>query len=206
MANASPKNHGQDHGFLGALAACPTIPKHPYNKIRELWHRQQTNPTKANENKSEWTLLTDIDNQTFTRDFLTEEDHDLDEEEADLQKCLNWSSFDANLNLLLIRMPALLPHENAAHVFNEIFLEAVQPIRSLRLLGSTTYCGPNGEGGKQAAFSYAPRRLPPGRSRHWPSVVIEVSCSESGQENEVKLGTDVLFWLSAVSFWGTVGC
>ena len=30
-------------------------------------------------------------------------------------------------------------------------------------------------------------------------MVIEVSCSESGQENEVKLGTDVLFWLSAVS-------
>ena len=197
-ANASPKSHGQDHGFLGAFAACPTIPKHPYNKVRELWHRQLTNPTKANAYKSEWTLLTDIDNQTFTRDFLTE-DLDQDEEEADLQKCLNWSSFDANLNLLLIRMPALLPHENVAYVFNEIFLEAVQPIRSLRLLGSTTYCGPNGEGGKQAAFSYAPRQLPPGRSRHWPSVMIEVSYSESGPENEVKLGTDVLFWLRAIS-------
>lgn len=104
MANASPKNHGQGHGFLNALAACPTIPKHPYNKGRELWHRQQTNSTKANEYKSEWTLLTDIDNQTFTRDFLTE-DLDQDEEEADLQKCLNLSSFDAK------SQPP--PHQNA---------------------------------------------------------------------------------------------
>ena len=185
-------------GFLGALAACPTIPKHPYKEKAELWHRQQINPTKANEYKSEWTLLTGIHNQTFTRDFLTE-NHDQEEEEADQQKCLNWSSFDANLNLLLIRMPALLPHESAAHVFNEIFLDAVQPTGleySLQLLGSTTFCGPNGA--KQAGFSYSPRWLPP-RSRDWPSVVIEVSCSESGLENEAKLGTDVLFWLGAVS-------
>ena len=100
----------------------------------------------------------------------------------------NHSSFDANLNLLLIRMPALLPHESAAHVFNEIFLDAVQPTGlkyRLQLLGSTTFCGPNG----------SPRWLPP-RSREWPSVVIEVSCSESGLENEAKLGTDVLLFFS----------
>lgn len=44
-------------------------------------------------------------------------------------------------------MPALLPHESAAHVFNEIFLDAIQPTGlkySLQLLGSTTFCGPNG--------------------------------------------------------------
>lgn len=208
-ANTSPINHAQDQGFfLAPLAACPTIPKHPYNKLAELWHhhRQQEIPTKPSEYNSEWTLLTDLDNETFTRDLLTsKEDADEANQQEEEEDFLNWSSYDPTLHLLLIRTPALRPHEQAAATLNTLFLDAVAPTGlkyELDFLGRTTfYNGSGGEkgGAKQADYSFAPRlhgSLPPeGRLREWPSLVIEVSYSNSAEENRAKLESDAVFWL-----------
>ncbi|KAH8690480.1 hypothetical protein BGW36DRAFT_56109 [Talaromyces proteolyticus] len=45
---------------------------------------------------------------------------------------------------------------------------------------------------KRADESYLPKRMPKGRSRKWPTLVIEVGYSESHQ----KLVGDVSWWLS----------
>lgn len=51
----------------------------------------------------------------------------------------SWSTFDAKLKLLLVIMPNSEQHGLAAHVLEEIFLDAVQEIgmkRSLKKTGS----------------------------------------------------------------------
>lgn len=159
-------NPEDENSFLGTLAACPTIKKHPYSKVRELWDRRIAQMRECeNEFESEWILLTDINNQTFTRDFLND---DLDSSSSSSSSIpITWSTFDPKLNLLLIRMSNLAPHERAAATFNELFLDAVKPTGlkySLNFLGKTAFCGANGA--KRGDFSYAPHAA---RLREWPA-------------------------------------
>ena len=185
MDSDSPINSSEDEdGYLSVLAACPTIEKCPYSNRQEIFHRRQAG---ISEGESEWILLTDIDDQTFTRDFLFDVDND--HPQPELSK--NWSTFDSKLKLLLARMPVSEPHEQVAQVFGEVFLEAVEKVgmkRSLSKTGGKT-CKDTG-GGKQAELSYLPRRLPRGRSRRWPSMVLELAFSEK----EPKLMSDICFW------------
>ena len=198
MDSDSPINSPEDEdGYLSVLAACPTIEKCPYSNRQEIFHRRQAG---ISEGESEWILLTDIDDQTFTRDFLFDVDNDgqLDQHHHENRDdhpqpewSKNWSTFDSKLKLLLARMPVSEPHEQAAQVFEEVFLEAVEKIgmkRSLSKTGSKT-CKDTG-GGKQADLSYLPRRLPRGRSRRWPSMVLELAFSEK----EPKLMSDIRLW------------
>jgi hypothetical protein len=130
---------------------------------------------------SEWVLFTGIDKRTFSHDFNT----------TDEDRSLNWNSFDSSLNLLLARM-ALAPHEEAVRSFDQLLLEALRPMGlddALYLLGSATNKTP--AGAKQADSQWSPRRAPPGRSRHQPSVVLEVALSETLS----KLTSDVRYWL-----------
>ena len=193
--------------FLGIVAACPTIDKCPYNNRQEIFHRRQAG---ISEGESEWILLTDIDDQTFAREFLLDLEFDLDDDDDDddddqhhhenqhndykqSEFPLFWSSFDANLNLLLVRMPILKTHEVAAYTFNQLFLDAVAPTGlkyELVFTGSMTCYGEKGR--KQADCSYLPYRVPRGRSRDWPSVALEMAFSENGS----KLMSDVRFWLN----------
>lgn len=199
----SPIDNSEHDGFLDIVAACPTIEKCPYNNRQEIVHRRQAG---INEGESEWILLTDIDDQTFAHDFLLDLEFDMDDDDDDQHHHenqhnnykqseipLSWSSFDANLNLLFVRMPILKPHEVAAQTFNELFLDAVAPTGlkyELDFTGSMTCYGEKGR--KQAEYSYLPYRVPRGRSRGWPSVVLEIAFSENGS----KLMSDVRFWLN----------
>lgn len=183
---------GDEDGYLRTLVACPTIEKCPYSNRQEISRRRLAGGSEC-EWESEWVLLTDIDSQTFTRDFLNSDDNDNDDQH---ELPITWSTFDATLKLLLIRIPRSEPHEVAAHLFEEVFLDAVQDVgmkRSLIKTGSVT-CISTG-GGKQADLSYSPLRLPRDRSRDWPSVVLEVAFAES-KMGQVKLMSDVRFWLN----------
>lgn len=48
---------------------------------------------------------------------------------------------------------------------------------------------------KQGDHGWGPIRPPPGRSRKWPTVVLEGASSASESESRVKLQSEVRFWL-----------
>lgn len=135
---------------------------------------------------SEWILFTGIDEETFTRDFLktTEEPSDL-----------NWTSFDSSVNLLLARI-LLRPHVVATQTFHQLLLDALRPMGldgALQVLPQITDQTPIGA--KQGDGEWAPRRVLPGRSKHRPSVVLEVALSQPRS----KLASDVRYWLHSSS-------
>ncbi|RMJ24623.1 hypothetical protein PHISP_04504 [Aspergillus sp. HF37] len=185
--NTDFDSHGYDNGgFLADLQ--PPIKRYPFEGRQQFidtwkaeWRRQQNAPTDSD--VSEWILFTNVDKRTFTQDFL-------DPSEPWTEIC--WSSFDASQALLLVKMPNAPPHEVAAALFNNLFFEAVEPTGlkyALRYLKSATFHGSSGS--KEADFSWAPKRTPPGHSQDWPTVVLEVAYSET----KSKLMSDVRFWL-----------
>lgn len=173
-------------GFLGDLQ--PSIKRYSYKGKQQfastLNKEFNGKASDSIENMSEWVLFTGIDEETFVQDFLNSAD------ETD-EWTENWTSFDSSHNLLLIRIP-LSPHEVAADTFKKLLLFALQPMgleNALQRLSRTDTEGPSGR--KQADGSWAPRRVPIGRSRNWPSVVLEVALSEA----QSKLSSDVRYWL-----------
>lgn len=182
-----------DHGtgFLGDLE--PSIKRFPYQGKRqfnnvmnqEFERRAQSND--PIEKWSEWVLFTDLDEKTFTRDFLNsaDETHQINDWTT------NCPSYDSSLCLLLTKM-RLSPHEVASEVFETLLFSALQPMglhRAVRHLRSTTVEGTSGR--KEPDGSWAPYRLPRGHPKNIPTVVLEAALSET----QSKLSSDVRFWL-----------
>lgn len=175
-------------GFLGHLASC--IQRYPYRGRQQFLvdfeaerHRHRTN---TSGHVSEWFLLTGVDNHIFRSEFIDPVDQNT--------PWTSWDSYDAHLQLLLVRMTKSPAHETASVTFHDIFLEAVEPTglkRSLREIGSATHFA--SLSAKEPDQAWRPHRLPLNRSRDWPSVVVEVAYSET----ESKLGSSVRFWMRA---------
>jgi hypothetical protein len=186
--NTDLDSHAYDNGGFLADIASP-IKRYPFEGRQQFldtwkaeWHRQQNAPTGTSD-ASEWILFTNVDKRTFTQDFL-------DPPEPWTET--SWSSFDASQDLLLVKMPNAPPHEVAAATFNNLFLDAIEPTGlkyALRNLKSAAFHGSSGS--KEAGFSWAPKRTPPGHSRDWPTVILEVAYSET----KSKLMSDIRFWL-----------
>lgn len=172
-------------GFLADLGA--PIRKYCYegrerfNNILEMeLQRCQNAPA---EDMSEWVLFTGVGEATFAQDFL---------DPATPWTDAGWSSFDASQSLLLASMPNSRPHEAAAAAFGNLFLDAVQPTGLKYALSDWRSATVKGENtAKQPDNAWAPRRPPPGHSRDWPTLVVEIAFSETSS----KLGSDVRFWL-----------
>ena len=175
-------------GFLGHLAPC--IQRYPYRGRQQFLvdfeaerRRHQTN---TSGHASEWFLLTGVDDHIFRSEFIDAVDQNT--------PWTSWDSYDAHLQLLLVRMTKSHAHETASITFHNMFLEAVEPTglkRSLKdILGATHFAS---LGAKEPDQAWRPHRLPSNRSRDWPSVVVEVAYSE----NESKLGSSVRFWMRA---------
>lgn len=172
-------------GFLGDLA--PPIKKYTYRgrkQFLDTWEmelgRQQTDP---DGDVSEWVLFTNVDERTFVQDFL---------DPSTPWNEIFWTSYDASLALLLVNMPISQTHEVAATNFHDLLLEAVEPMglkHALRKLGGATCKGSSGQ--KNPDFSWGPSRLPRGRSKDWPAVILEGAFSEGPS----KLMSDIRFWL-----------
>ncbi|KAL4735574.1 hypothetical protein BDV11DRAFT_195655 [Aspergillus similis] len=106
----------------------------------------------------------------------------------------SWSSYDPELEFLLVRMVKYAAHESAAERFNFLLLEATGPVgmsRALHLFGSATHTATMGS--KEPDKAWKPKNLPRGRSLDWPSAVLEIAYSAT----KVKLQTDVRYWLRA---------
>lgn len=175
-------------GFLGHLASC--IQRYPYRGRQQFLvdfeaerHRHRTN---TSGHVSEWFLLTGVDNHIFRSEFIDPVDQNT--------PWTSWDSYDAHLQLLLVRMTKSPAHGTASMTFHNIFLEAVEPTglkRSLKEIGSATHFA--SLSAKEPDQAWRPHRLPFNRSRDWPSVVVEVAYSET----ESKLGSSVRFWMRA---------
>ncbi|PKY07531.1 hypothetical protein P168DRAFT_316031 [Aspergillus campestris IBT 28561] len=185
-------------GFLGHLAFLPvgreehasSIQHYPYRGRKQFLIDFETerhhHRTDAGGDYSEWFLLTGVDSHIFENEFLEPVDQST--------PWTSWSSYDAHMQLLLVRVTKSPAHEIASMTFNAVFMEAVEPTglkRSLIQIGSTTHFA--SLGAKEPDQAWRPHRLPPSRSRDWPSAVIEVAYSET----EAKLGSDVRFWMRA---------
>lgn len=127
--------------------------------------------------------LPGTDEWSFRRSFL-------DSDDKTIQR--RWSSYDSSLNLLLARLPTSRPHEIALHEFDTCLLDSIKPMGlcgSLRKFGSATVRAESGSS-KQPDLQYLPKRLPPGRTKQWPTMAVEIAYSEATS----KLLSDTRFW------------
>ncbi|KAJ5239670.1 hypothetical protein N7468_004289 [Penicillium chermesinum] len=133
---------------------------------------------------SEWVLFTKVKKQVFSRDFLNCDECFLDR---------RWTSYDSFSQLLLAKMPPSSPHETAARTFEREFWRRLEPMGLVRCIRSEGSAAQEAEDGsaKQPDCQFFPKRLPKGRSRSWPTLVVEVGYSESPS----KLMSDTRFWL-----------
>lgn len=94
-------------GFLGDLTH-PTspIPKYTYQG-KEQFLKDFKHALNTMQPYSEWLLLTSVTNEIFHADFLESEEHPFS----------NVSSYNKQLETLLLRMDVSKPHEAAVHEF-----------------------------------------------------------------------------------------
>ena len=167
------------NAWLGELS--PNIKRYQYDqkkKLQEAINIEYHRLLQRDKNASEW-LLFEINEETFSRDFLNLEDK------------TPWSSFSKRESLLLVKMMTK-EHGAAIGAFHDALILALAPMglgKALQLYSSATVEGD--ERSKQGDNAWGPIRAPRGHNRDWPTVVLEVAVSE----NQPKLQSDVRFWL-----------
>ncbi|KAL4782809.1 hypothetical protein BJX76DRAFT_368903 [Aspergillus varians] len=169
-------------GFLGCLT--PSVVQHYPYRGKEQFLDDFQHAIDATSHTTEWFLVTGVNSEIFTREFL----------ESDNRPFSSWCSYDAELELLLLRMIKSAAHEAAAEAFQTMLIEAIAPTgmsHSLQALGGATRFAIIGN--KEPDKSWVPFRIPRGRSNNWPSVVLEVAYSET----TAKLQSDIRYWLRA---------
>lgn len=165
--------------WLGELS--PSIKRYRYEQkkqLQEVFDIEYNRLLQREKNSSEW-LLFEIDEETFSHDFLNLEDE------------TSWSSFSKPESLLLIKMMTK-EHSAAIGAFNNALIAALVPMgleMALQPYPSATV--ESDERSKQGDNAWGPIRAPRGHDRDWPTVVLEVAVSE----NQSKLQSDVRFWL-----------
>ena len=167
------------NAWLGELS--PNIKRYQYDqkkKLQEAMNIEYHRLLQRDKNASEW-LLFEINEETFSRDFLNLEDK------------TPWSSFSKRESLLLVKMMTK-EHGAAIGAFHDALILALAPMglgKALQLYSSATVEGD--ERSKQGDNAWGPIRAPRGHNRDWPTVVLEVTVSE----NQPKLQSDICFWL-----------
>jgi hypothetical protein len=131
-------------------------------------------------------VFTEIDEPTFTRDFLNP---------TEKSAIKSWRMYSPSLRLLTIIMetPA---HAQAAHKFSILLLRSLEPTGlrdELQEFGTSSVEGATRN--KRPDMAWGPMRPPKRRSRKWPSVVLETAVSERKRH----LQSDVDFWLNESS-------
>ncbi|KAL2849943.1 hypothetical protein BJY01DRAFT_245739 [Aspergillus pseudoustus] len=171
-------------GFLGNLVPSD-LPHYAYTNRSQFEHDFQEAFDEFGET-NEYFLVTGVTPEIFDLVFLPTE------EEGSF--FARWTSFDPELQRLLVRMGTSSAHENAAEEFSDALTTALARIgmrREIQRIGTAMHEAPTGR--KQADKAFRPTRLPRGRFRDWPTVVVEVAYSESIS----KLQSDVRYWTRA---------
>ncbi|BCS26771.1 uncharacterized protein APUU_51482A [Aspergillus puulaauensis] len=188
IVNGGAENTINDpgRGFLGNLTPS-VIPHYAYRGREQFlcdynaFSEQFNNPPNC---ADQWFIVTGVNKRIFDSNFRDPETGPFS----------NWCSYDTALELLLVRMPRSTTHSIASRTFHQVLLEALEPLRmgrALTCIGGGSHFGDMG--GKGPDDAWRPIQLPPGRSRAWPAVVLEVALSEI----QAKLCSDVRYWLRA---------
>lgn len=113
---------------------------------------------------------------------------EVDKHEEDLPGRLDYCVLSETL---VLKMPGM-PREEAADKLGTLLMFQAQEkgiFRLVRQWGATRMKTP--ERRKEADRSWAPKKLPPGRTTQWPTVVLEVAYGESGE----RVKRDIAWWL-----------
>ncbi|EAW21131.1 uncharacterized protein NFIA_062920 [Aspergillus fischeri NRRL 181] len=130
----------------------------------------------------DWIVFSNVSETIFERDF---------QEETDLSK--QWKSYNRSRQLLFVEIARGTPeHTEATQTFNYILKEAVDRMGLSTVLRNFSDTMIQGDDcAKVPDNGWGPRRPPAGRSRKWPTVVLEVGVSQG----KSKLEEDARFWL-----------
>ncbi|PGH23959.1 hypothetical protein AJ80_02021 [Polytolypa hystricis UAMH7299] len=90
-----------------------------------------------------------------------------------------FSSYHPSLKILIIKLRFVRPHEVLAREFDILLVPKARQIADIIALGRTTVKGITRS--KAPDCAYQPESLSAGRDKNWPSVVLEISLSESGR-------------------------
>lgn len=170
------------HSFLADLAhlTCP-IPKYAYKGkdqfLKDFQHQITT------QSGCEWVILTQVTKDIFDTDFLPAEEYPFS----------SISSYNSHLEVLLLKIIASSTHAAAAAEFGILLDRATSKNEhNLRIYGGC-HSAEDGTMVKVPDRLWRPVRLPRDRSLNWPTIVLEVSCSDTRE----KLMSDIRFWLGA---------
>lgn len=161
-----------------ALGLSPTTSEYPYQGMQhfqDMIHKEAAEPDQS------YVIFSNIDENTFLRDFDEFHSH-------------SYSDYFPQLRIILARMPASELHEEAHGELNNtllIKLAAMGVRTQLRSLVGADVVTPTRT--KKPDQSYRPVNLPAGHSNRFPSVVIESAWSE----RQSKLADDARWWLNA---------
>ncbi|KAJ9297380.1 hypothetical protein DTO271G3_4673 [Paecilomyces variotii] len=169
--------------FLDLECASKIYPYQGTEQFRKIWDDESRNLQNGIQD-SEWVLFSGVNKDAFDRDFLNSSDDIM---------LKNWSSYDRDTCLLLVKMPASNEHEIARSAFEYIMgMKRRAMGLSITLLSglNATRYGDDGSS-KQPDGQYFPARPPQSRtpSRDWPTVVLEIAVSGPS-----KLMSDVRWW------------
>ncbi|GFF55143.1 hypothetical protein IFM58399_09999 [Aspergillus lentulus] len=130
----------------------------------------------------DWIVFSNVSETIFEREF---------EEETDLSK--QWKSYNCSRQLLFVEIAkSTSEHTEATQTFNYILKEAVDRMGLSTALKNFSGTKVRGDDlAKVPDNGWGPRRPPAGRSRKWPTVVLEVGVSQ----RKAKLQEDARFWL-----------
>ncbi|RHZ50894.1 hypothetical protein CDV55_101607 [Aspergillus turcosus] len=139
------------------------------------------------ESKHPYVIFSNIDEQTFMRDF-----------DESGEQCHLYSDYFPQLQILVGKMPAtrataqaFMGIHNTSIVRRLAFRNRDHLDDQLRTLGRADVFTPSRI--KPPDMSYRPVRLPAGRSNRWPSVVFQCAYSDA----DGKLANDACWWLKA---------
>ncbi|KAJ0421528.1 hypothetical protein BJY00DRAFT_312133 [Aspergillus carlsbadensis] len=168
-------------GFMGILqAASSNIRQYTYQNKEEFLDVADHEVN----NMDGLFLLTGVTDDIFQSTFLVPEDDD--------GPFSRWSSYDAELGLLLFNMYESPIHSCVSPNFDRILVEALEQFglaRQLQPVGSALW--QSSAGGKKPDFSWRPRGAWMTDQHGWPNTVMEVTFSET----QTKLEGDIRWWL-----------
>lgn len=168
----------------------PNTIQYPYKGLRDFWSLVSREQTRFHNDKtgqsSQYMVFTGVDNKAFTRDF------DIWKHKSSWQLL---DSYFPYTRILLIRMVTSKDHERAHTGLANLMVAKLASMNGVNL--SLDWTGSadihTSSRTKRADQEFAPRKLPPGRSDMWPTLVIESGFSES----KPKLQSDAEWWLKA---------
>ncbi|KAF7164131.1 hypothetical protein CNMCM5623_008821 [Aspergillus felis] len=186
MVSTGSRRDGKIWGSDDLEGLPPTVnvypwegPDHFQNIINSELH-QFKDPERSS--PCDWIGFSNVSETIFEHDF---------EEETDLSK--QWKSYNPSRQLLFVEIARGTPeHTEATQTFNDVLKEAVDRMglsTALKNFSGTKVRGH--DWAKVPDNGWGLRRPPAGRSRKWPTVVLEVGVSQQ----KSKLDQDARFWL-----------